>query len=311
MSEGLHQRSYCYVQRYDRYLQAAYRSPETRREYRSVLCRYLIYVSDPIAPLRSEISDWLRDRRGSVARSTINHELSVIRRFYAWCWLMGLSAIDCTTLIPEARRVPPRLPRYLSDAQMGRILAEPDLATFTGFRDHVLIRLIYETGLRAGEAAALELGDVLPDGLVRVGGGKGNVDRYCPISKELQALLHEWRKVRARARPGKRLVLFVSTRGRGWTSGRAVWRRVSLHARRALGLARAFDQVRAEARRRPWDGQYPHLLRASMATALLHRGVDLRAVQELLGHSSISTTAGYIGVDIEMLKREHRKLRGR
>lgn len=242
-----------------------------------------------------------------MSRSTINLEISAVRRYYAWAWVMGLTRIDCTTLIPSSQRVPRRLPRYLSDAQVGRLLAEPALDTFTGFRDHVMIRLIYETGIRAGEVFRLELGDILPDGLLYVRGGKGNVDRYLPISKELQGLLEEWLKVRRRSRPGKRLAVFVSTRGRGWTSGRAVWRRVSLHASRALGLARGFDRVRAEARRRPWQGQYPHLLRASMATALLHRGVDILTVQEFLGHASISTTARYLGVDIEWMKRHYHR----
>lgn len=311
MTEGLLPQAYGYIERFDWYLVAAGRSRETRRIYCGTLKRYFRYVTNPIAPLRSEVHCWLRDRRGAVSASTVNTDLKALRGFYRWAWVMGVSEQDFTPRVPESRRVPRRLPRYLTDQEVGRLLAEPDLTTFVGFRDHVLIRLLYETGLRASEAARLEIGDILPDGQVFVRAGKGLVDRYCPISRELQELLDEWLALRRTARPGKRLAVFVSPRGKAWASGRVVWRRVSLYARRALGLARGFDRVRAEARRRPWSGQYPHLLRASMATALLHRGVDLRAVQELLGHSSISTTAGYIGVDIEMLKREHRKLRGR
>ncbi|HKK04464.1 MAG TPA: tyrosine-type recombinase/integrase, partial [Gammaproteobacteria bacterium] len=108
-------------------------------------------------------------------------------------------------------------------------------------------------------------------------------------------------------RPGKASVLFVTQRGRRFSSGRALWDIVDRYARRAIGLGRGYERMTIARRRKPWSGQYPHLLRASMATHMLERGCDLRAVQELLGHASLSTTALYLGVDLALLRREHQK----
>lgn len=238
--------------------------------------------------------------------STWNQELVAVRAFYRWAYVMGVTSEDFSAWLPTSIKPPKRLPRYLSDDQIGRILGQPDLSTFVGFRDHVVMRLAYETGITASETAALEIPDIL-DGFLSVADRYGR--RELPISRAMAALLADWIQLRRTVRPGKSSALFVTNRGKPFRSGRTVWDIVNRYARQALGLARAFDRVRACARRKPWTGQYPHLLRASFATALLHNGVDLRAVQEMLGHASVKTTARYLGVDIEMLKREHAKLR--
>jgi len=242
-----------------------------------------------------------------VCVSTFNQELTAVRAFYRWAVLWEHTDSSTLALLPRSHRAPKRLPRNLTEHEIGRLLAEPDLSTLVGFRDHVIMRMAYETGLRAAELVALELGGITGDGYVRVVAGKGRVDRLVPISAEMERLLDAWVALRRSTKPGKAAAMFVTHRGRRFTSGRAVWEIVNRYARRAIGLGRGYDRMTAARRQKPWSGQYPHLLRASMATHMLERGCDLRAVQELLGHASISTTALYLGVDLAMLKREHQK----
>lgn len=290
---------------FERHLLAVGRSPATRREY----LRVLRQVAAGVEVLgRAELTAWLRAHRAAVGASTFNRTLSVLRAFFRWAWEWEYLAQDFSGLLPRAHRAPKRLPRYLDEYQVGWLLAAPDLATPIGFRDHVLIRLAYETGLRASELVALQLGSVLEERLVLVQRGKGSRDRLVPISEAMYALLGDWEAVRRTLRPGKRAALFVTRYGRPFSSGRSVWALVDRYARRALGLGRGYERIVATRKRRPWGGQYPHLLRASFATHLHQSGCDLRAIQEMLGHSTPSTTALYLGVDLELLKREHAKL---
>ena len=294
--------------RYDCWLKTARRSPATRRIYGAALRRWFEFCEDPLSPSRAAVEAWVRARRGAVGVSTFNGELSALRAFYGWAFTMGLVEDDLRPLLPSSHRgASPRAPRFLLEPEVGKLLASPDLSTLVGFRDHVMLRLLYETGLRASELVALGMGDVLPDRLVYVHGGKGGVDRYQPISEEMADLLAAWVRLRRSTRPGKALVLFVTHRGHGFASGRSVWEIVQRYARRALGTGAGYERLQKTTKQRPWTGHYPHLLRASFATHLLQNGVDLRAVQELLGHANIQTTARYLGVDFEYLREQHRR----
>lgn len=290
---------------FERHLVAVGRSPATRREYLRVLRQFAGGVEGLRPP---EVLTWLRTHRDAVGASTFNRTLSVLRTFFRWAWEWEYLPRDLSGTLPRAHRAPKRLPRYLDEYQVGWLLAAPDLATAIGFRDHVLLRLAYETGLRASELAALQLGSVLEDRQVLVERGKGARDRLVPISEAMHALLGDWEAVRRTLRPGKRAALFVTRHGKAFSSGRSVWVIVNRYARAALGLGRGYERIVATRKGRPWGGQYPHLLRASFATHLHQSGCDLRAIQEMLGHSSPSTTALYLGVDLELLKREHAKL---
>ncbi|HEX7030014.1 MAG TPA: tyrosine-type recombinase/integrase, partial [Gammaproteobacteria bacterium] len=250
-----------WIERYGWYLQAAGRSKSTQRIYRAALRRFAVFVPELLEPSRHLIYAWMRARRSTVGLTTWNQELCAVRAFYRWAYVMGCAAEDFSQLLPAGIKPPKRLPRYLTDDQVGLILGQPDLGTFVGFRDHVILRLAYETGITASEIAALELGDVLVELSISVAAGSGR--RVLPISRELTALLDDWVQLRRTAKPGKSTALFVTNRGKPFRSGRTIWDIVDRYARRALGLGRAFDRVRACARRKPWSGQYPHLLRAS------------------------------------------------
>jgi site-specific recombinase XerD len=314
MAQPAYTRAYCQIRaglipllrQYTQYLRDTHRSPETVRIYLSVLDRWLPYAADALAPTSAERAAWLRDRHRALAASTLNLESMAVRAFYRWLFRYGWTDVDHAAAFPKTRRLPQRLARPLDVEQIGRLLAAPDLSTWGGFRDHVLLRLLFETGIRGGEAARLEVGGVLNEHrMLYVGTGDG---RALPISQELLLLLNDWLRIRVEARPGKGLALFVTAHGRAFAGSRAVWEVVNRYAAAALGMGGGYGALRI-AGRRAWAGVSPHSLRASFACALLHSGCDLRAVQVMLGHADIRTTARYLGLDAELLKREHVKLR--
>ena len=298
--------SYCkkdeLLRRYDTYLVAGRKSVDTRRIYKAAVVRWFGFYDDPLLPSKTSLNNWLRARRDAVSVATLNSELTAVRTFYQWAHIMEYTPTDLSGMLPRSQRAPKRLVRYLDEDQVTALLVQPDLSTFIGFRDHIMMRLAYETGIRASEMVRLELGDILDDRVLFIRAGKGGYDRYVPFSEEMWGLFESWYKVRRTVRPGKSLTLFVTHRGKGFSRGRAVWEIVNRYARAALGLGRGYERIQATRKRKPWQGQYPHLFRAAMATHLLKRGVDLRAIQELLGHKSLSTTALYLGVDLEMLR---------
>lgn len=248
------------------------------------------------------LSAWLGARRTRLAPATLNRELKALRRFYAAMRMLGFATVDDAHKIPRNRTVPVRLPRWYTDDQVGLILAAPDVTTFAGMRDHLIIRLLYETGMRSGELVALGVPDILSDRTIYIANGKGGHSRYVPISEEAAALVDRYVEQRATTRPGKRRDLWVTHRGRPLRDGRSVWEIVNRHARAALGFGAAYERIRGARRERPWSGHYPHRLRASMATALLHRGCPITVIAQLLGHADVATTEHYLGVDVEHLR---------
>lgn len=303
--------SYCKVDEillhYERYTLLAYRTT-TRSLYAATLKRWLNHVDNPLAPSLNSIYAWLRARRTAVSVSTINSELAALRAFYCWLHKWAYVSEDYGLRFPRSKRPPRRLPRYLSVEEVARLLAAPALSTLVGFRDHVMMCVAYDTGIRASELIRLAIGDVLDDKVIFVAAGKGGADRYVPITDRSYLLIQEWINVRRKTRPGKSSTLFVTSHGKPFSQGRAVWEIVDRYARAALGVGRGFERIARASKQASWSGQYPHLLRASFATHLHKNGCDLRAIQELLGHASIETTAHYIGMDWEKLRAEHAKL---
>lgn len=302
----LHVDSQDALARYARIL-AGSRSATTVRLYAGIIRRWLAFggTVDRLNP--DTLQRWLGARRCQhAAPATINVDLKALRAFYDTMTLIGAAPQAESNNVPSNRRVLTRLVRTFSDSQVLAMLAAPDVTTFTGYRDSVMMRTLWETGLRATELVSLGLGDVLPDA-VYVASGKGGRSRWVPISDELHRLLRSYMDLRATTRPGKRAALWVTHRGRALRSRRSVWAIVSRWARLALGGAAGYDTVRRGARQRPWSGQYPHLLRASMATTLLRHGCPLPAIMQMLGHVSLDSTARYLEADIDHLREAIRK----
>jgi site-specific recombinase XerD len=275
----------------------ARKAPATVTAYMASVRRYAAVAHDGSGdPVRR----YLAARAQRLAPASLNLEISALR-----CWFGYLVRLDPGAWQPDGfprmRRGPQRLPRALSDAEVGTLLGAPDLSTFVGFRDHVIMATLYQCGLRASELVRLEVGDVQLDGVLRVH-GKGGKYRLVPYGGAWRGLLEHYLQRRHGARPGRHGRLFVTVHGRPLRDGRSVWVIVNRYARRALGTACGFTRLEAARRGRPWAGHYPHLMRAAFATELLKGGLDILSIAQLMGHASAETTAHYIGLDLGTLR---------
>lgn len=242
---------------------------------------------------RAVLFDYLawRTREGWSPRSNARL-LSVLRAFFAHRTRTGLRRDDPTALL-EPPKLPRSLPKALSESQIEALLAAPDIAAPLGLRDRAMLELMYAAGLRVSELVELPSTAVnLRQGVLRVT-GKGGKDRLVPLGEESQ---HWLQRYLAESRPqlaGKRALapLFLGARGAA-PSRQQFWTLLKRHA-----AAAGIDPAKIS----------PHGLRHSFATHLLNHGADLRALQMLLGHSSLSTTQIYTLVAREHLKQLHAK----
>jgi len=220
-------------------------------------------------------------RRGLGARS-VARRLSAVRTFLHF--LVETRVIKSNAAVHvQAPKAPRRLPATLDADQVASLLAISGDEPLT-LRDRAMLELFYSSGLRLAELVGLDLGAVdVADRTVRVL-GKGSKTRVVPVGKQALAALHDWLQVRAEvAQPGE-LALFVGRRG-ARVSPRMVQLRVNDWARRQGAPT----------------GVHPHMLRHSFATHLLESSGNLRAVQEMLGHASLSTTQIYTHLDFQHL----------
>lgn len=239
---------------------------------------------------------WLGTLARTCKASSVARKIASARAFCRWMKRQGHAKTNPAAELasPKVRR---ELPTILSAEGADQVLTAPR-AEITGaareheavaLRDRALLELLYGAGLRVSEASALDLGSVsLEDKSVRVL-GKGRKERIVPIGRKAELALRAWLEVRARlAHPRTRALdpraLFVSTRGRrlGPRAAQLIVRRYGL-----AGAGRA--------------DLHPHALRHSCATHMLDGGADLRAIQEMLGHSSLSTTQRYTHVSVAHL----------
>jgi len=242
-----------------------------------------------VAPDR--VFAFLADRHPRVKPATLARTLASLRSFFGWLQRQGRAAADPTLGIPTPR-AGRRLPQPLAvDDCMA--LADGPGAPAAGderaLRDRALVELLYGAGLRVGELSALDVRDLdLSRGEVRVW-GKGGVERVVPLPAAAREALAAY--LARRERPGVRgEPLFTALRRRREDRPRRLGPR---DVRRVLA-ARARDA-------RVADRVHPHRLRHSYATHLLDMGADLREIQELLGHASLSTTQRYTAVSAERL----------
>lgn len=269
-------------------------SANTLTAYRTDLTHFAAWLAarggSLVQARRDQIHAYLaaRQTRGYSARS--NARLTAcLRHYYRDALRAGEVAVD-PTLDLATPRLPRPLPKAPTESEVDALLAAPDTGTAEGLRDKAMLELLYATGLRVSELVGLAIDGVnLRQGAVRVR-GKGGKERLVPIGDEAQHWLTVWLGGARAALLGGRSTpaLFVGRRGRP-LSRQAFWLRVRRHAA-AAGI------------RRPVT---PHGLRHAFATHLLNRGADLRALQLMLGHASLSTTQIYTLVAREALKRLH------
>ncbi|MCU1492750.1 MAG: xerD [Acidimicrobiaceae bacterium] len=276
------------------------RAPRTISSYRRDLSAYedflrgraveLSQVSPPI------VQDYMAFMAASgLAASSRARALAAIRGLHGFAQAERGAAHDPTEDL-EGPRVPQGLPKALSEPEVERLLGAVQGEGARALRDRAMLELLYATGARISEVVGLSLRDMdFEASLVRLF-GKGSKERIVPVGRVAVRALLAWlgpegRPVMIRGRRTSRddaEALFVSTRG-ARMSRQAAWTVVRTHAL-SVGLA---------------DRVSPHVLRHSCATHMLDHGADIRVVQELLGHASITTTQVYTKVSQEHLRRAY------
>jgi integrase/recombinase XerD len=214
--------------------------------------------------------------------------ISGIRTFYKYCLLEDISTVDPTTLL-EAPKLKRTLPDVLSFDEIENIIAQVDVSTAEGTRNKAILETMYSCGLRVSELVNLKLSQLYLDvGFVRVI-GKGNKERLVPIGSSAIKYINIYRstiRVHQPIQPGEEDILFLNRRGKRLT--------------RVMIFLIIKDLVKkAEIKK----NISPHTFRHSFATHLVEGGADLRAVQEMLGHESITTTEIYTHLDREFLRK--------
>ena len=282
-------------------------SPRTVRAYRSDLDRFAGFwegdfgegsaAKTPLSRVDTlAVRSYLASlHRGRLASRSLARHLSTLRSFFRWACREGHLDKNPARALP-APRLPKTLPRAMTLPDTERLLAADEDAPFPE-RDRALFELLYATGMRVSEAAGLDLEDVdFASRLLRVV-GKGNKERIAPFGETAEDALAAYLPARAARRKKGRAgenddgePLFVNARG-GRLTTRSMARLLK-HRLRAAGLPAEIS---------------PHALRHSFATHLLEAGADLRAIQELLGHASLSTTQKYTHLDAARLREVYRR----
>nr|WP_256261094.1 site-specific tyrosine recombinase XerD [Shewanella sp. NIFS-20-20] len=246
------------------------------------LARYLasigLWLENASQAALLDFIDW-RTQQG-IAKTSSARQLSSIRRYYRYLVAHQTINEDPSALL-DTPKLGKHLPSTLTEQEVERLLAEPQCDDAIECRDAAMLELLYATGLRVSELVSLTLSMLsLRQGLVRVT-GKGNKDRLVPLGEMAhQAIERYLQQARAELLKGQSSeVLFPSRRGQMMTR-QTFWHRIKHYALRA--------NISSELS--------PHTLRHAFATHLLNHGADLRVVQLLLGHSSLSTTQIYTHV---------------
>jgi integrase/recombinase XerD len=242
-----------------------------------------------------QAGSWVRSLGRRTAASSQARKLTALRMFARFLVRERVRKDDFTALL-TGPRLARRLPQSLSAAEMVRLLSSPSGGDAASLRDKAVLELFYSSGLRVSELAKLMLQQVdLENGLARVF-GKGSKERVVPVGSRACEALRSWiASGRPHfVRPRTRSELFLSRRGAA-LSRVSLWSIVKKHARRA-GITKTVK---------------PHLLRHSFATHLLAGGADLRSIQEMLGHASISTTQIYTSVEGRRLLDQHARFHPR
>ncbi|HBV40421.1 MAG TPA: site-specific tyrosine recombinase XerD [Erwinia sp.] len=239
------------------------------------------------------LQDFLAERvEGGYKASSSARLLSAMRRLFQYLYREKLREDDPSALLASPK-LPQRLPKDLSEAQIERLLQAPSTDIPIELRDKAMLELLYATGLRVTELVSLTLNNVsLRQGVVRVV-GKGDKERLVPLGEEaLHWLEHYIEYGRPWLLNGQTLdVLFPSSRAQQMTR-QTFWHRIKHYATLA-----GIDSEKLS----------PHVLRHAFATHLLNHGADLRVVQMLLGHSDLSTTQIYTHVATERLRQLHQQ----
>ncbi|MCX7913849.1 MAG: tyrosine recombinase XerC [Thermodesulfovibrionales bacterium] len=238
-----------------------------------------------IANIRAYISDLIMKGK---ARSTVSRKLAAIRSFLAYLYEGGHCKLNPAKFVPLPKK-PQSLPKFLSVDETFELIQSLEGIDFVKIRDRAILELLYATGLRVSELTGITMEDInLKEKLIKVR-GKGKKERIVPFGNKAAEALKSYiveRMLYKKKKPDseKQTALFLNIRG-----GRLTERQIRRIVVKYANISGIKGQIG------------PHTLRHSFATHLLTGGADLRVIQELLGHSSLSTTQKYTHLDIEHL----------
>lgn len=270
-------------------------SEETCRSYLSDLTQFSEFLDKEFEPgkeYKAKDVDVLSVRsfvgflhKGKRKKSSIERKIVAIRSFFKYLCREGLLSSNpaASVILPKKEK---RLPKHLSVDEMFHFLNSPDRSALKGKRDSAFLELLYATGIRVSELVGLDLNDVdFRERIIRVL-GKGKKERLLPFgSKALESMkdyLLSFSQIRQKGDSPD--AFFLNMRG-GRLTSRSVRRIVDKYIRQTSIMTKIS----------------PHSIRHSFATHLLNAGADLRSIQELLGHSSLSTTQKYTHLDAAKL----------
>ncbi len=269
--------------------------------YREDLNIYLDFIKKSQIDLLSEISknnitDFMFAQKDKgITPNSIARRLAAIRMFHRFLARERILTNDPSALI-DSPKLWKRVPETLSLNEVESLISQPDTRGVQGIRDRAILETLYATGMRVSEAVNLKKDNVNLDiGFLRCI-GKGNKERVIPLGKKAIASINKYLdSSRPKLLKDKEAeFLFVSRFGKK-ISRQSFWKMIKKYAKSA----------------RIKKSMKPHTLRHSFATHLLERGADLRSVQEMLGHSNISTTQIYTHIDKDRLKNVHRQFHPR
>ena len=272
-------------------------SAHTVRAYRQDLLEFVRFLKEHSVPLTDartiEVRSFLAElRERSLARSSIARKLAAIKSLHKFMIARGLCPPQ-TQLALRSPRLGRKLPRFLDEDEVRRLVESPDPQTLPGLRDRVILETLYSTGMRVSELVQTNLSDMdLLAEAIRTR-GKGNKERMVPIGRVAVAVMNEYierRRLAGKTKLGPGTPLLVNKLGTRLTT-RSVNRILKKYILKT-GLRGRIT---------------PHTLRHTFATHLLNRGADLRSVQELLGHEHLSTTQIYTHVTTERMKEVYKR----
>lgn len=276
-------------------------SDKTVKSYREDLTQALTFARDRLKKDHIEPRDWnTRLLRAFVAwlheqgyaKTTIARRLAAVRSFGKFLCRDGVLASNPATAI-RGPRPDKKLPHFLTLSDVQKLLAAPPDTDWAGRRDRAILETLYSSGVRVSELVGLDLADAdLNDGVIVVR-GKGKKERLALLGPDAVAALGRWLRDRAAllSRYGRESPAVFLNKSGGRLTSRSVGRMLELRLRQA-GLDPRTS---------------PHTLRHSFATHMLDAGADIRGVQELLGHKSLTTTQVYTHVTTQRLKDSYHK----
>jgi len=299
-------------------------SPHTVRAYESDITQYLAWVAGDkqrkmsgltvadldLTSVRAHLAEL---NKAGKARSSVARKLSALRTFVKYLRREELIEHDPTAMAVAPKR-DQTIPTHLSEPEMARLIEMPSTGDPLGRRDRAILELFYASGLRLSELVGIDLEDLNLSGrMVRVM-GKGGKERLLPFNQSTVLALRAWLADRAgiladRQTRARRRTVVAPRRTVAGVRQKAPTEPLFLNARGGRLTGRSVDRMlrRYVAQCSTRMGISPHALRHSFATHLLQRGADLRAIQELLGHSRLSTTQRYTHVNAAQLIEVYRK----